>query len=60
MFSAASVKINQTEFDQDTPGEHFDGAYGSLSKLIPRAVVEPYFFWRMETTSKAKAASWGG
>jgi hypothetical protein len=59
LFSGASVKINQTDFDTDTPGEHFDGAYGSLGGLIPGATVEPYVFWRMEHNQKNEEGKLG-
>jgi hypothetical protein len=48
LFTGASVKIDPTGFDRDTPGQHFHGVYGSLRGLIPNAAVEPYFFWRLE------------
>ena len=48
LFSGASVKVNPFGFDLPTPGEHFDGAYGSLRGIVPNASLEPYVFWRLE------------
>jgi len=48
LFTAALVKIDPVNFDEPTPGEHFDGAYGSLGGLVPGATLEPYMFWRLE------------
>lgn len=59
LFTAAAVKIDPLSFDQPTPGEHFDGAYGSVSRLVPGATLEPYVFWRMEHNSKNEAGKLG-
>lgn len=59
LFSGTSVKINQTNFDEDTPGEHFDGAYGSLGGIIPGATVEPYLLWRLEHNCKNEEGKLG-
>lgn len=47
-FTGISDKIFIDGFATPTPGEHFDGLYASFDKLVPKAVVEPYFFWKME------------
>lgn len=52
LFSATAVKIDPTQFDQPTPGEHFDGVYGSIGGLVKNALIEPYVFWRMEHNYK--------
>ena len=48
LFSGVSVRVNPMGFDLPTPGEHFDGAYGSLGGLVPNATIEPYLFWHLE------------
>lgn len=48
LFTGASVKVDPLNFDMPTPGEHFDGGYGSLKGLVPNATVDPYMFWRLE------------
>jgi hypothetical protein len=51
-FSGASDKVYLNGFATPTPGEHFDGLYGSIEKLIPNATVEPYLLWKMEHNVK--------
>jgi len=59
LFSAASVKVNPVEFDDPVPGEHFDGAYGTIARLVPDASIEPYVFWRMEHDYKSEEGKIG-
>ena len=59
LFSGASVKIDPVNFDKPTPGEHFDGAYGTLGGLVPNATVEPYVFWRLEHNYKNEEGKFG-
>ena len=58
LFTAAMVKIDPVSFDEPAPGEHFDGAYGSL-KVLPDSVIEPYVFWRMEHNYKSEEGKIG-
>ncbi len=59
LFSGAAVKVDPTGFDEPAPGAHFYGAYGSLGGWIPRAVIEPYLFWRLEHTYKNEIGASG-
>lgn len=59
LFTAASVKVNPAGFDLPCPGEHFDGAYGSLGGLVKDATIEPYIFWRMEHRQKSESGKLG-
>lgn len=59
LFTGALVKVDPVSFDQPTPGQHFDGAYGSLGGLVPDAVIEPYMFWRMEHNYKCETGAPG-
>ena len=59
LFTAAAVKVDPVNFDEPTPGEHFDGAYGSIGGLVPNATVEPYVFWRMEHGYKSETGKLG-
>ena len=59
LFTGVSVKINQVDFDLPTPGAHFHGAYGSLSKLVPNSTIEPYVFWRLEHNCKNESGRMG-
>jgi hypothetical protein len=56
-FAASVVTIRPDAFDKSGAGNALYGAYGSLSALIPKQVVEPFFFWRQ---SSGVAAELGG
>jgi hypothetical protein len=58
-FSGASDKIYINGFATPTPGEHFDGLYGSLDKVIPDATIQPYLFWKMEHNVKGELVKSG-
>jgi hypothetical protein len=51
-FSGASVKADSTAFDRAVPGQRVHGVYGSIERLVPRAVVEPYLIVRVERDSR--------
>lgn len=56
----SSVVVNQpTSFDRFPNGLHFHGAYGVLSKAIPRASLEPYVFWKTARQVKSKEGKLG-
>ncbi len=48
-FTASVVKIHDGQFNESVPGNYISGIYSSLSKLVPKAVVEPYLFWRRQS-----------
>jgi len=48
-FAASVVKVEQDRFDKNIPGNNFYGTYASIARLIPRASVEPFFFWRRQS-----------
>lgn len=58
-FSGMSDKINILGFSDPTPGEHFDGLYGSLDSVIPKATIEPYLLWKMEHKVKGEIVKTG-
>ncbi len=45
-FASSVVNIREGKFDRSITGNNFYGLYGVLDKLVPKASVEPYFFWR--------------
>jgi hypothetical protein len=45
-FAASVVTINPTGFDKSGNGNVIGGAYISLTAVIPKQAIEPYFFWR--------------
>ncbi len=63
-FAASVVKIHDGQFNENTPGNYIYGFYSGFSKLIPRATLEPYFFWRRQSgliteTKRPGAADFG-
>jgi hypothetical protein len=59
VFSGASDKIYTNGFATPTPGQHFDGLYGSIEKWIPNSTLEPYLFWRLEKQVKGENSKSG-
>jgi hypothetical protein len=49
VFAVSVVKLHDGQFDENTPGNNLYGAYVGLDKLIPKASVQPYFFWRRQS-----------
>jgi hypothetical protein len=58
-FTGASDKIYTNGFATPAPGEHFDGLYGSIEKVVPNATIEPYLFWKMEHNVKGELTKTG-
>jgi hypothetical protein len=54
-FASSVVKIDQTRFDKNIPGNNFYGTYITTTRLIPRASVEPFFFWRRQSGLNSEA-----
>ncbi len=49
VFAVSVVKARDGQFDENIPGDNLYGVYGGLDKLIPKASVQPYFFWRRQS-----------
>lgn len=58
-FTGASDRIYIDGFATPVAGEHFDGLYGSLDKLVPNSTIEPYMFWKMEHNVKGEVTKTG-
>jgi hypothetical protein len=54
LFAASVVNISPDAFDKSGNGNILYGAYGSLTALIPKQTVEPYFLWRQSTNVAAE------
>jgi hypothetical protein len=54
-FAASVVNIKEGSFNKSTGGNNFHGVYGSFTKLVPKATVEPYVFWRLSRGLKSEA-----
>lgn len=58
-FASSVVNQRNGKFDQSSPGNNFYGLYGGLEKLVPKAVVEPYFFWRRAPNQRTETGTLG-
>ena len=48
VFGASLVRSLPDDFDKSGNGNRLAGAYATSTKLVPRATVEPYVFWRRD------------
>jgi hypothetical protein len=46
-FSASVVNPVNGVFDHHKAGDDIHGLYGTISKVLPGATIEPYIFWRL-------------
>lgn len=53
IFTSSVVVDHPTSFDNQQGGMNFHGVYGSLTRLVPRATVEPYVFLKTANTVKS-------
>src|SRR6185295_929159 len=51
-FASSVVNLREARFDKSSGGNDLHGAYGSIEKLIPKATIEPYVFWRIGRGTK--------
>ena len=59
LFAASVVKLQAGAFDRSEPGDNLHGIYGGLEKLVPKAVVEPYLYWRVGPRQRAETGPLG-
>jgi hypothetical protein len=61
-FASSVVSPLRGEFNNHVEGNNLHGIYGVLDKTVPKAVVEPYVFWRVapNTDFKTTGARWKG
>jgi len=50
-FASSVVDQHEQELNHHTKGNDLHGLYGGLESLIPGAVVEPFFLWRLAPVS---------
>jgi hypothetical protein len=48
VFGASLVRSLPDDFDRSGNGNRLAGAYATSTRLLPRATVEPYVFWRRD------------
>jgi Alginate export len=54
-FVASVVELSQTGFIfHHRAGNNLHGVYSSFSKMIPKAVFEPYWFWRLDPRARSE------
>jgi hypothetical protein len=54
LLAASPVLIYPTRLDHRAAGKNLYGGYGSLSKIVPQATIEPYFFLKTLPSVKGK------
>ncbi|HZI50559.1 MAG TPA: alginate export family protein [Terriglobia bacterium] len=47
LFAASVVNAREGTANKSSGGNDIHGAYGSITKLVPNATIEPYAFWRL-------------
>lgn len=60
IFSAAVVHVDPTRFNTWQAGQKVSGVHGSLTKLVPRASVEPYVLWKTLPQARGESGKSGG
>ncbi len=59
-FAASVVNFHDGAFnDRRTDGNNLHGVYGSFTKLVPKATIEPYLLWRVSRGVKSKSGVTG-
>ena len=59
VFATSVVRILDGEFDKSGSGNRFAGVYGTTTKLIPQASVEPYVLFKRDVSLRAEAGGLG-
>jgi hypothetical protein len=58
-FAASVVNLKEGTANKSSGGNDIHGAYGSITKLIPNATIEPYAFWRLARGTRTEAGQPG-
>ncbi len=59
LFAASLVRSLPNEFDKSGNGNRLAGAYATSTKLLPKATVEPYVFWRRDVNIRSELGALG-
>jgi hypothetical protein len=59
VFATSVVRILDDEFDKSGFGNRFAGVYGTTTRLIPRATVEPFVLFKRDVNLRAEAGGVG-
>jgi hypothetical protein len=57
VFAASVVVVTVGQLGAVTPGNNIYGLYGGMDNVIPNSTIEPYLFWRSQSTVKSPASA---
>lgn len=56
-FAASVVNPVDGSFDRSAPGNNLYGLYGTISKILSGATIEPYFLWHVASGLRTEAGA---
>ena len=59
LFAASVVVVTVGQLGAVTPGNNIYGLYGGMENVIPHSTIEPYLFWRSQSTVQAQLGGVG-
>ncbi|MBZ5590880.1 MAG: alginate export family protein [Acidobacteriia bacterium] len=59
VLTASAMLPDPTRFDRHRPGDRMSGAYGWLDKLVPKASIEPFLFYRTQLNVVSESSRHG-
>lgn len=59
LFASSVVNLKEATVDKSSGGNDLHGAYGSITKVVPNATIEPYVLWRLARGTKTEAGLGG-
>jgi hypothetical protein len=54
LFAASVVNLREGTANKSSGGNNLHGAYGSITKLVPNASIEPYVLWRIARGTRSE------
>ncbi len=54
LFAASVVNLREGTANKSSGGNDIHGAYGSITKVVPNATIEPFVFWRLARGTKTE------
>lgn len=57
LFAGSVVRIATDDWDRSGHGNGFHGVHATSARLVPRATIEPYFFWRSDRGQRTEAGA---
>jgi hypothetical protein len=55
LFAASVVNLREGTANKSSGGNDIHGAYGSITKVVPNATIEPFVFWRLARGTRTEA-----